>query len=212
MSSAITTTTGHQTFLPTIQASPVSTPNESAHKNLSISPPAFRGGILNRIPAATAPVEKVMEAEASYDYFGSIAAPHYDRYNSSTSHSSSSQTEKGTPATLPAVTESPPFQLPSTAQPTDIADIYEHVGWLPAPLPPDELERRKALYRFGILHTAKDINFDRIAHMAKLVFSTKIVLIALTDSDTQWHKSQTGLGADKARRISSFCSHTILAK
>lgn len=212
MSSAVGASSTPQAFLPTIQASPVSTPHEGTHKAFSISPPAFRGGALSRIPAATAPIEKVTEAESAFDYFGSISAPHYERLNSSTSHSSSSQTEKGTPAAVPAVAESPPFQLPSIALPKDIADIYDHVGWLPAPIPPDELDRRKALYRFGILHTAKDINFDRIAHMAKLVFNTKIVLIALTDSDTQWHKSQTGLGVDKAKRISSFCSHTILAK
>ena len=212
MSSTVAVSSAQQSFLPTIQASPVSTPHEGSHKHLSISPPAFRGGALSRIPAATAPIEKVTEAESAHDYFGTLSAPHYDRYNSSTSHSSSSQTEKGTPATLPAVNESPPYQLPATAAPKDIADIYDHVGWLAAPLPPDEMERRKALYRFGILHTAKDVNFDRIAHMAKLVFSTKIVLIALTDADEQWHKSQSGLGVDKAERISSFCSHTILAK
>lgn len=94
----------------------------------------------------------------------------------------------------------------------DAEEIYQRLGYLPAPLPPDELLRRKALYRFNILHTAPDINFDRIAHLAKLVFSTKIVLIALTDSDTQWHKSESGLGAPSASRLNSICSHTLLAK
>jgi hypothetical protein len=56
------------------------------------------------------------------------------------------------------------------------------------------------------------MNFDRIAHMAKLVFNTKIVLIALIDGGTQWHKTQSGLGADEVSRVSSFCGHSILAK
>jgi hypothetical protein len=213
----------HAAFLPTIQASPVTTPNE--HPQKRTSPLMNRGGVAgHRIPAATAPIERVAEADSSMDYFGSIAAPHYERQQSSTSHSSSSQTvtERGTPAVgavnsnktsaAPSAKGTPEFQLPPIAYPQDVGAIFEKVGWLAAPVPPQELERRKALYRFGILHTAKDINFDRIAHMAKLVFNTKIVLIALTDTDTQWHKSQTGLGVDEAKRISSFCSHTILAK
>lgn len=47
--------------------------------------------------------------------------------------------------------------------------------------------------------------------MTKLVFSTKIVLIALIEGDKQWHKSEAGLGANEASRISSFCSHSILS-
>ena len=35
--------------------------------------------------------------------------------------------------------------------------------------------------RFNILHTAPDPNFDRIAYLAKLVFSTKIATISLID-------------------------------
>ncbi|KAK1920652.1 CnHHK5 [Papiliotrema laurentii] len=223
MSSAVVAGS-HQTFLPTIQASPVSTPNDTSHKGKgrAMERPANRGGVIpSRIPAATAPIEKVSEAESSLDYFGTVTAPHYDRQHSTTSHSSSSQTatERGTPAVhrapspdIPSSKNSPEFELPDLAYPQEIGPIYESVGWLPAPVPPQELERRKALYRFGILHTAKDINFDRIAHMAKLVFSTKIVLIALTDVDTQWHKSQSGLGVDEAKRISSFCSHTLLSR
>jgi hypothetical protein len=74
-------------------------------------------------------------------------------------------------------------------------------SYLIAPFPPDELERRKALYRqvhlihpttpshhllrFNILHTSRDVNFDRITHLCKLVFSTKMVIISLIDGDEQ---------------------------
>ncbi|KAF8689033.1 Domain present in phytochromes and cGMP-specific phosphodiesterases, partial [Rhizoctonia solani] len=65
------------------------------------------------------------------------------------------------------------------------SDEDEQPTYLIPPLPPDELERRKALYRFNILHTSRDVNFDRITHLCKLVFSTKMVIIALIDKDDQ---------------------------
>jgi len=37
--------------------------------------------------------------------------------------------------------------------------------------------------RFNIWNTGPDLNFDRIAHLAKLVFNTKGVYISLLDGD-----------------------------
>lgn len=90
-------------------------------------------------------------------------------------------------------------------------EFREH-GYLLPPTPSDELERRKALYRFNILHTSQDVNFDRIAHLAKLVFNTKIVLIALIDDKYQWHKADHGIGQAVLPRAASLCAHAILAK
>ena len=123
--------------------------------------------------------------------------------------------------------------------------MYNELGYLAPPNPPDELERRRALYkyvcvfglsqsnftfycfisffelflghikwdgkeitgkriysfdivekleiqflsplttyfflRFNIWNTGHDVNFDRIAHLVKLVFNTRIVVIALID-------------------------------
>jgi hypothetical protein len=42
------------------------------------------------------------------------------------------------------------------------------------------------LCRFNIWSTGPDLNFDRIAHLAKLVFNTKGVYISLVDGDEQW--------------------------
>jgi len=42
------------------------------------------------------------------------------------------------------------------------------------------------LCRFNIWNTAPDINFDRIAHLVKLVFNTKFVLISLLDGTEQY--------------------------
>ncbi|KAI6133531.1 Fph type histidine kinase [Pisolithus croceorrhizus] len=64
--------------------------------------------------------------------------------------------------------------------------MFADLGYLAPPNPPDELERRRALYKFNIWNTAPDINFDRIAHLVKLVFNTKIVLISLLDGTEQY--------------------------
>jgi hypothetical protein len=134
------------------------------------------------------------------DYFGSPPV-----LQSHASSSSNTVTD-GSPSRMS------PVEVPPTISSEEMGPLYGKLGWLPAPLPPDEMQRRKALYRYNILHTSPDVNFDRIAHMAKLVFNTKIVLIALVDGDTQWHKSHTGLGSVEAGRVSSFCSHSVLSK
>ena len=65
------------------------------------------------------------------------------------------------------------------------AMFLEH-GHLAPPYPPDELERCRALYQFNIWNTGPDINFERIEHLTKLVFSTKTVIISLIDGDEQY--------------------------
>lgn len=59
------------------------------------------------------------------------------------------------------------------------------LGYLSAPYPPDELERRRALNQFNIRNSGPDVNFDRIEHLTKLVFNTKIVLIGLIDANEE---------------------------
>jgi hypothetical protein len=210
--------------LPTINASPASTPNEQPKHKLGNSPLWQNGGSLRpHIPAATAPVEKAIEAESNEDYFGDAVSPPHDmmsRQPSYTASTGSSQNTVTAAATPIRRAKTPPPRLeelldespPRLSKWAEMGELYNKLGWLPAPLPPNEEARRRALYRFNILHSAPDVNFDRIAHMAKLVFNTKIVLIALIDSDVQWHKSQSGLGADEVNRVSSFCGHSILAK
>ena len=220
-------------FLPTIQASPVTTPNEGPHyKGKSPdrnpiekerSPLSNRGGVpTHRLPAASAPLERAVEAETATDYFSSnLSPPGFDRQQSYVSQSSSSKTATtvtATPNVLPrtqtpeagsspepeAVYEKPP-------SPSELGTRFEDLGYLQPPMPPDETARRKALYRYNILHTSPDVNFDRIAHMAKLVFSAKYVLITMVDADVVWHKANS-LEVDETSRASTFCGHTILAK
>ncbi|THV02842.1 hypothetical protein K435DRAFT_836182 [Dendrothele bispora CBS 962.96] len=90
--------------------------------------------------------------------------------------------------------------------------MFHDLGYLIPPNPPDETERRRALYKFNIWNTGSDLNFDRIAHLAKLVFNTKGVFISLLDGNEQWFKSEWGLKTNTCIRSTSFCGHTILQR
>ncbi|KAF8150767.1 hypothetical protein B0H34DRAFT_801693 [Crassisporium funariophilum] len=90
--------------------------------------------------------------------------------------------------------------------------MFAELGYLAPPNPPDELERRRALYKFNIWNTGPDMNFDRIAHLAKLVFSTKGVIVSLIDGNEQWFKSEWGIKTPSCARAHSFCGHSILQR
>ncbi|KAJ3990147.1 atypical/HisK protein kinase [Lentinula detonsa] len=79
----------------------------------------------------------------------------------------------------------PPRTLPPSMRAAKEEQMFRDLGYLVAPNPPDELERRRALYKFNIWNTGSDLNFDRIAHLAKLVFNTKGVFISLLDGNEQ---------------------------
>jgi hypothetical protein len=64
--------------------------------------------------------------------------------------------------------------------------MFLDLGYLAPPYPPDELERRRALYQFNLWNTGPDVNFERIEHLTKLVFSTKTVIISLIDGNEQY--------------------------
>ncbi|KIK10098.1 hypothetical protein K443DRAFT_670728 [Laccaria amethystina LaAM-08-1] len=90
--------------------------------------------------------------------------------------------------------------------------MYTELGYLAPPNPPDELERRRALYKFNIWNTGSDLNFDRIAHLAKLVFNTRGVVVSLIDGNEQWFKSEWGIKTPSCARAHSFCGHSILQR
>lgn len=46
--------------------------------------------------------------------------------------------------------------------------------------------RARFAYRFNIWNTGPDVNFDRIAHLVKLVFNTRIVAISLVDGTEEY--------------------------
>ncbi|CAK5269202.1 unnamed protein product [Mycena citricolor] len=86
-------------------------------------------------------------------------------------------------------------------------------GFLAPPFPPDELGRRRALYKFNIIDTTPDLNFDRIAHLAMLVFNTKGVVISVVDGEKEWCKSEWGMTKiHTCARSASFAAHAILQR
>ncbi|EIN03716.1 hypothetical protein PUNSTDRAFT_93733 [Punctularia strigosozonata HHB-11173 SS5] len=90
--------------------------------------------------------------------------------------------------------------------------MFEALGYLVPPNAPDELERRRALFKFNIWNTSPDPNFDRIVHLAKLVFNTKMVGISLVDGSEEWFKSKAGLPVSSWNRSESLCAHAILRR
>ncbi|KAF9507157.1 hypothetical protein BS47DRAFT_1321429 [Hydnum rufescens UP504] len=76
--------------------------------------------------------------------------------------------------------------------------------------PSHEPERRKALHKYHVLQTAPDVNFDRIVHLAKLVFGVKWVSISLVGDEEQFYEQISGLDFDAVERVLSFCAHSIL--
>lgn len=121
-------------------------------------------------------------------------------------------------STLPATatpdeqdqSETPDMEWPNLTSYSQCEGFFRNFGFLAAPHSPWEAQRLKALYNYNILHTAADINFDRIAHMIKLVFKAKMTFISLLDGETCWFKAKSGFAHNLLPRTTSMCSHTIL--
>jgi hypothetical protein len=105
-----------------------------------------------------------------------------------------------TSSPLPNRATGPPVGLPSPTRGVDAGagralkeeTTFLELGYLTPPYPPDEFERRRALYQFNIWNTGPDINFERIEHLTKLVFSTKTVIISLIDGNEQYVSAARG--------------------
>ncbi|CAB4395335.1 unnamed protein product [Rhizophagus irregularis] len=92
----------------------------------------------------------------------------------------------------------------------DLDDDLDDNHYLPPPMPPNEVERRRALWRFQILNTSNDVNFTRIVALSKEHFKTSISMISLLNTTHQWFKAEDGMGCSGTTREISFCGHAIL--
>jgi phosphoribosyl 1,2-cyclic phosphodiesterase/GAF domain-containing protein len=82
--------------------------------------------------------------------------------------------------------------------------------WMPAPPPPDEERRLRALQGLQLLDTPPEERFDRYTRIASRLFDVPIALVSLVDRDRQWFKSRHGLDIVQTPREAAFCAHAIL--
>ena len=81
--------------------------------------------------------------------------------------------------------------------------------WVPAPIPPDELQRLAALHALGLLDTPAEERFDRLTRVAAALFDAPIALVSLIDANRQWFKSCVGTDLQESSREMSFCAHAV---
>src|SRR5512133_1825243 len=72
-----------------------------------------------------------------------------------------------------------------------------------------ESGRISALYRYGVLDTAEEPAFERIAELAARVLESPFAVISFIDRDREWFKSRFGLTISEAPRENSLGDRTI---
>jgi len=76
-------------------------------------------------------------------------------------------------------------------------------------IPENEEQRLEELYRFEILDTAYEREFDEIVELASQICGVPISLISLIEKNRQWLKARVGLSVSETSREVSFCAHAI---
>jgi signal transduction histidine kinase len=79
-----------------------------------------------------------------------------------------------------------------------------------APEPFNENERIKEVYRYDVLNTQAEEDYDQIVKLASEICQVPISTITLIDTHRQWHKAKTGVNSPEGERDISFCAYTIL--
>ncbi|UQN09660.1 sensor domain-containing diguanylate cyclase [Deinococcus sp. QL22] len=69
--------------------------------------------------------------------------------------------------------------------------------------------RLEALYRYGILDTDPEPQFDRIVRLAARHFGMPMALTSLIDADRQWFKARIGIQDTQTPLDNSICAVTI---
>lgn len=78
------------------------------------------------------------------------------------------------------------------------------------PIPENESERLQALYKYDILDSFSEEEFDRLTKLASIICGVPIALITLIDKDRQWFKSNLGMDGTETQRDVSFCQYAIM--
>lgn len=76
----------------------------------------------------------------------------------------------------------------------------------------NEAARLAELYRYEILDTPTEAEFDDFTRLAAHICQTPMAAISLVDRDRQWFKSEIGIGVRETPLDMSFCKHAIAQK
>lgn len=147
--------------------------------------------------------------------------------------------QQALPASLqdnPALGHSRILTVAGPAPPPDAGARIRHVGTPAAavaglritladiggtPVPPaggifpialNERQRLVALERSGLVDTAPEEAFDRLAWLTAQTLDAPVALLTLLTPTRQWFKSRIGIELSETPRSWSFCNHTILQK
>ncbi|SDG39095.1 sensor histidine kinase [Psychroflexus sediminis] len=77
------------------------------------------------------------------------------------------------------------------------------------PIPNKEAERLKELHSLRLIENLPDEDLDLITKLASDICGTKVSLITLIDSKTQFFKSSHGIQLESTSRDVAFCAHAI---
>ncbi len=80
---------------------------------------------------------------------------------------------------------------------------------VPPQIPSDDQRRLRELYRYEVLDTSYEDEFNDVVKLAATICRTPIALISLIDAQRQWFKARVGIDATEFPRNISFCGHTI---
>lgn len=83
---------------------------------------------------------------------------------------------------------------------------------VPPHIPSDDQRRLRELYRYEVLDTLYEEEFNDVVKLAATICRTPIALISLIDAKRQWFKAKVGIEATEFPRDISFCGHTIMAE
>lgn len=73
----------------------------------------------------------------------------------------------------------------------------------------EEQDRLHELYRYDLLDTPAETDFDEIVQLASRLCKVPISLVSLIDAERQWFKAKTGVSLTEGPRCEAVCSRVI---